>query len=105
MTISCQDLGILLEMKDLNNPNKQRGLVIWKHTEYDLLHIVNVNPVSNPKQMRHRHTQRGGRGGGEAVIADCMKSSCTIVKMCILFKIPTIDKRKEEACDSQIANQ
>jgi hypothetical protein len=90
MTISCQDLGILLEMKDINNPNKQRGLVIWKHAEYDLLNIVNVNPVSNPKQMRHRHRQRGGRGG-EAVIADCMKSSCTIVKMCILFKIPTID--------------
>jgi hypothetical protein len=104
VNISCQDLGILLEMKDLNNPYKQRGLVIWKHTEYDLLNIVNVNPVSNPKQMRHRYTKRGGRGG-EAMIAVCMKSSCTIVKMCILFKIPTIDERKEEACDLQIANQ
>lgn len=50
-------------MKDLNNPYKQRGLVIWKHTEYDLLDIVNVNPVSNPKEMRHRHTKRWGRGG------------------------------------------
>jgi hypothetical protein len=104
MTISCQDLGILLEMKDLNNPNKQCGLVIWKHTEYDLLDIVNVNPVSNPKQMRYRHTRKGG-GGRVAVIADCMKSSCTVVKMCILFKIPTIDERKEEACDLHIANQ
>jgi hypothetical protein len=107
MTISCQDLGILLEMKDLNNPNKQRGLVIWKHTEYDLLDIVNVNPVSNPKQMRQTHTEtHTHRGqGGEAVIPDCMKSSCTIIKMCILFKIPKIDERKEEACDLQIANQ
>lgn len=50
-------------------------------------------------------TQREGAGGGEAVIAVCVKYSCTIVNMCILFKIPTIDERKEEACDLQLANQ
>jgi hypothetical protein len=104
MTISCQDLGILLEMKDLNNPYKQRGLVIWKHTEYDLLDIVNVNPVSNPKQMRHRHTKRGGRGGRsrDCSLHEIFLHNCKNVH---LVQIPTIDDRKEEACDLQIANQ